>query len=206
MPDEKCWASFFDPPLILAQLGLTAACHDVAEFGCGYGTFTVPAARIISGTVHAFDIDPEMIEATRSRLMAAGLSNIHLCLRDFVAEGTGLSDESTEYAMLFNILHAEEPAVLLQEAHRILAPKGKVGIIHWNCDPSTPRGPSMEIRPRPEQCEAWAQQVGFHTLPPGIIALPPHHYGMVLEKGHRASFMGRTHSAEERARSDYESE
>jgi ubiquinone/menaquinone biosynthesis C-methylase UbiE len=52
-----------------------------------------------------------------------------------------------DYAMLFNILHAEQPERLLREARRILAPHGLLGIIHWNYDPSTPRGPSMEIRP-----------------------------------------------------------
>jgi ubiquinone/menaquinone biosynthesis C-methylase UbiE len=65
MPEEQLWATFFDPPTILAKLGLTSACLDAAEVGCGYGTFTIPASRVISGTLHALDIDPEMIEATR---------------------------------------------------------------------------------------------------------------------------------------------
>ena len=30
---------------------------DVAELGCGYGTFTLPLARRIGGTVHTLDID-----------------------------------------------------------------------------------------------------------------------------------------------------
>lgn len=49
-------------------------------------------------------------------------------------------------------------------------------------DPATPRGPSMEIRPRPEQCRDWAVQQGFRLLPPGIVSLPPYHYGMTLER------------------------
>jgi hypothetical protein len=40
----------------------------------------------------------------------------------------------------------------------------------------------MEIRPRPEQCRDWALGAGFRLLAPGIIDLPPFHYGMVLEK------------------------
>ena len=180
MPDEEMWAGFFDPPRILAKLGLTAGCGDIVEFGCGYGTFTIPAARIVSGTVHAIDIEPEMIEATRARAAAQGVTNIRFCLRDFVADGAGLPDRSVEYAMLFNILHAERPARLLREAHRLLAPGGKLGIIHWRYDPSTPRGPSMAIRPRPEQCQAWAQEAGFHISPSGIIDLPPYHYGMEM--------------------------
>ena len=54
--------------------------------------------------------------------------------------------------MPFNILHLEKPEVLLKEAKRILTKNGKVGIIHWNYGSKTPRGPSMDIRPNPEQC------------------------------------------------------
>ena len=182
MPDEPIWATFFDPPNILGNLGLTTSCGDVVEFGCGYGTFTTAAARIISGMVYAFDIDATMIERTISNTKNSGVDNVQTCLCDFVTEGTGLSDESIDYAMLFNILHTEEPSVLLKEACRILVPRGKVGIIHWNYDPATPRGPAMDIRPRPEQCITWAEQVGFRLVSPGIINLPPYHYGIVLQK------------------------
>lgn len=182
MPEEQIWSGFFGPPSILAKLGLTTACGDVVEFGCGYGTFTIPAARVIAGTLYAVDIDPEMIAATRTKVEAAGLDNVQVCLRDFAAEGTGLPDASIDYVMLFNILHAESPAALLDEAYRLLGPGGKVGIIHWNYDSRTPRGPSMTIRPRPEQCQAWAKQAGFRPMPSGIIDLPPYHYGMVLQK------------------------
>jgi len=72
--------------------------------------------------------------------------------------------------------------VLLREAFRVLKSGGKLGIIHWNYDPTTPRGPAMDIRPRPEQCQDWAESVGFSLLAPGIIDLPPYHYGMALER------------------------
>ncbi len=182
MPDEQKWDDFFDPTVILPRLGLNATCGDVAEFGCGYGTFTLAAARIISGTVYALDIEPAMIEAAKINVAADGITNVRFCLRDFVDNGAGLSDGSVDYVMLFNILHAERPNVLLEEAHRILISEGKVGIIHWNYDSRTPRGPSMRIRPRPEQCIRWATQTGFRLLAPGIIDLPPYHYGIIFQK------------------------
>ncbi len=61
MPDELMWAEFFDPPKALATLGLDCGLQDIVEFGCGYGTFTMAAAAIESGTVHALDIEPEMV-------------------------------------------------------------------------------------------------------------------------------------------------
>lgn len=65
MPDQAYWETLFDVPLILAQLGIGATVRDVAEFGCGYGTFTLPIAQAISGTLYTFDIDPAMVERTR---------------------------------------------------------------------------------------------------------------------------------------------
>ena len=181
MPEEDLWATFFDPELLLQRLRLEESAANVVEFGCGYGTFTCPAAGMITGQVHAFDIDPDMIEATRRKADAAGLTNVRCHLHDFVAEGTRLPDGSADYAMLFNILHMDRPLLLLGESHRVLGPNRKLGIIHWNYDATTPRGPSMDIRPKPEQCQGWAEESGFRLLEP-IIDLPPYHYGMVVAR------------------------
>jgi ubiquinone/menaquinone biosynthesis C-methylase UbiE len=182
MPEESVWAGFFAPEAVLRKLGLTSSCGDVVDFGCGYGTFTIPAARIVTGIVHALDIESDMVQATATKAEEAGLQNVKTHLRDFVADGTGLAAASVGYAMLFNILHAERPEVLLEEAFRVLKPGGLLAIIHWNYDPSTPRGPSMDIRPRPDQCRDWAERAGFWLLSAGFIDLPPYHYGMVLER------------------------
>ena len=182
MPDETMWSGFFSPTETLAKLGLTASCGDVADFGCGYGTFTIPAARLVRGIVHALDIEADMVGATRRKAEDAGPGNVRVVRRDFVADGTGLPDGSIDYAMLFNLLHCEQPEVLLREAWRILSPGGRLGIMHWNHDPSTPRGPSMEIRPRPEQCCEWAEGIGFQLAIPERIDLPPYHFGWVMEK------------------------
>lgn len=182
MPGEEMWEGFFSPMATLEKLGLTPGVRNLVDFGCGYGTFALAAARVISGVIHAIDIEPEMVATTRSKAEAEGFRNIKAVLRDFVGEGTGLPDQSADYAMLFNILHAEDPDFLLNEAFRILRPGGLLAVIHWNFDPTTPRGPSMEIRPKPEQCRAWAEEAGFRLRQPGLIDLPPHHYGLVFER------------------------
>jgi ubiquinone/menaquinone biosynthesis C-methylase UbiE len=182
MPEEKIWDSFFNQPSILSKLQLTSVCKDAVEFGCGYGTFTIPAARIINGNMFAIDIEQEMLDSTQEAALQSRLTNIKFILRDFVKEGTGLPDNSVDYAMVFNILHYEQPVKLLDEAFRILRNGGIVGIIHWNYDPDTPRGPEMNIRPKPEQCKQWAEQAGFKMTADAIIDLPPYHYGMALKK------------------------
>jgi SAM-dependent methyltransferase len=181
MPDPQTWESFFDASHILGQLGFSSGAEDVADLGCGYGTFTIAAAQLTSGTVHAFDIDPEMIAATAAKARRWGLSNVRAVERDFATEGTGLPGDSIAYAMLFNILHAEDATGLLREAFRALRHHGVLSIIHWVHDARTPRGPDLSIRPRPAQCIEWAQQVGF-VLQGSPILLPPYHYGLVARK------------------------
>lgn len=180
MPVEEVWASFFNPKRTLHTLELTSACHNVVEFGCGYGTFTVPAARMVSGTVYALDLEPEMISCTQACVDEAGLTNVQFIERDFIADGTGLADGIADYVMLFNILHPERPVELLREARRNLREGGVLGIIHWNYDATTPRGPDMQFRPRPEQISQWAEQAGFEPLGDGLVNLEPYHYGMAL--------------------------
>jgi ubiquinone/menaquinone biosynthesis C-methylase UbiE len=175
MPPEQLWRSFFDPAAILTKLSLSADHQCVVDFGCGFGTFAVAAAQIVSGTVHGFDIDPEMVDETRRKSDELGIRNLNVIQRDFVERGCGLPDGSADYVMLFNILHAEESMALLQEARRVLRESGLLAVIHWNYDPSTPRGPSMKIRLRPEECRQTVESAGFVAGP--LVHLPPHHYG-----------------------------
>lgn len=181
MPAEEMWDSFFTPSATLQAMGLGTNCKKVVDFGCGYGTFTLPAAQITAGTVFAIDLDASYIAICERKVNEAGLMNIICEQRDFVRYGVNLADNLVDYAMLFNILHAENPIAILCEAYRILAPQGKVGVMHWNYDSTTPRGPSMAIRPRPDECQAWIKQAGFELIEPHIN-LPPYHYGIVGQK------------------------
>ena len=179
IPEESMWKGFFSPENVLKTMEINNGVRDIADFGCGYGTFTIPAAKLVKGKVYAIDIDKNMVKETQRKAKKNKLNNIEAITRDFLEKGTGLENESVDYVMLFNILHAEEPEKLLKEAYRILRNNGKIGIIHWNYD-NTPRGPSMEIRPKPEQCIEWASSVGFNS--PKKYDLKPHHYGIVMSK------------------------
>lgn len=180
MPEKDMWEGFFDPAKVLRIMKFDESIADVVEFGCGYGTFTIPAARIIKGKIYAIDIDSNMVAMTQKAAQKGKLNNIKPIIKDFVEEGTGLDDESMDYVMLFNILHFENPQRLLREAWRNLRYGGMIGIIHWNYDPQTPRGPSMDIRPKPEDCIEWAEKIGFSNSVK--YDLKPYHYGIVLTK------------------------
>jgi SAM-dependent methyltransferase len=170
MPAEQYWETLFDVPLILERLGIDESLNDVVELGCGYGTFTIPIARAIHGTLTTFDVDQEMIERTRHR---AGDLTIVCEERDVMESGFGLQADA---ALLFNILHGASPVKLLRHA-AVAAPK--VLVIHWKYG-ETPRGPNLDIRPRPEQIAIWAAEAELQAGP--VIDLPPWHYGMVLQR------------------------
>ena len=182
MPSLEVWEAFFDPDSVLQALGCGPLPGDVVDFGCGYGGFTIAAARQVSGTVYALDIDPAMVRATNARVAQAAVRNVVVQERDFVTEGCGRPDGSVSLVMLFNILHTEDPMALLHEAHRVLVPGGIAAVIHWRRDVQTPRGPPLEIRPDPAQCAAWGERAGLRCL--GMTHLPrsPWHWGMALQR------------------------
>jgi SAM-dependent methyltransferase len=182
MPDESHWDTFFNPACMVAKLDCAGVVGEVVEFGCGYGTFTLPAAELVGGRVLALDIDPEMVAATAEKAAAVGLSNVAAEVRDFVAAGCGVPDGRAGYAMLFNILHVENPVGLLREAYRALAPGGKAGIIHWRTDVETPRGPSMPIRPTAEQCRAWGELAGLEFVRYESLCCCSWHWGLVMRR------------------------
>jgi len=188
MPDETYWNSFFDAEPMLNKLlpidnnnAVELMTDDIAEIGSGYGTFTFAAAKITSGLVHAFDIEAELVEALTQQSQQLGFVNIQPTLRDIIAEGTGLADNSLGHVMIYNLLHIEQPELLLKEALRILKPGGTVSVIHWRSDIETPRGPSMDIRPTPQQCIEFGEVAGFTQAK--IIDLgesAPYHFGLIL--------------------------
>ena len=183
MPDEAYWASFFEAEIAVDRLIESVVDGNVIEFGCGYGSFTVPAARRTTGQVIALDIEPEMVEIVRPKAVTFDLPNIQAEVRDFVAHGTGVATGSQAHAMIFNLLHLEQPVALLREAYRTLQDGGVLSVIHWRSDIQTPRGPSLEIRPTPEQCRMWMAEAGFRAIESvDLQSCCPFHFGLLARR------------------------
>lgn len=181
MPEEAYWESFFDADAAMKILfSVSGLAGHLVEFGCGYGTFTVPAAWHIQGIVTALDIDPLMVERVQQKTEMQGLSNVRAEVRDFVAAGSGLDSGTQDHALIFNLLHLEQPVALLREAHRVLHDRGRLFVMHWRSDIPTPRGPSLTIRPRPEQCQTWLEEAGFqHVEPVNLQSCCRYHFGLI---------------------------
>lgn len=183
MPSEDLWTSFFDPFTCAVRLGIDKNIHNLIDIGCGYGTFLFPFSKIVSGNVVGIDIDEEMIEICRNKISDEGITNIQLIQGNIAQRDTQFKIKerigNIDYACLFNILHCEEPVRLMTLVRNILNDKGKIGITHW-INEQTPRGPSQEIRPTPEQIINWASQAGLAMEKQ--VELPPFHYGLVFTK------------------------
>jgi ubiquinone/menaquinone biosynthesis C-methylase UbiE len=184
MPEEVYWNSFFDTEMAInILLGPEILEGDWVEFGCGYGTFTLAIAKHIRGVVTALDIEPDLTSALHQKMTEQGLSNIVAVLRDFVANGTGLESLSQSGVLIYNLLHLEQPEVLLNEAYRVLKPGGYLSVMHWRSDIPTPRGPSLDIRPRPDQCQAWMEEAGFQQIQTvDLTSCCPYHFGLVAKR------------------------
>ncbi len=180
MPEQAQWEAFFDVPGILDAFGFGPGTRDVVELGCGYGVHPA-AGGAYPGTVHTIDIDEAMVAATRARAVAAGCASIAASVRDFASGGFGVAPRSADAALLFNILHADDPVFLLWQARQAIRPAGLVAVIHWRSDIPTPRGPSPTIRPRAEQVQGWAATAGL-ARDGGPFMLPPWHYGLKLRR------------------------
>jgi hypothetical protein len=85
--------------------------------------------------------------------------------------------------MIFNLLHLEQPVDLLREAYRTLQDGGVLSVIHWRSDIPTPRGPSLAIRPTPEQCREWMAEAGFRAIESvDLQSCCPFHFGLLARR------------------------
>jgi ubiquinone/menaquinone biosynthesis C-methylase UbiE len=184
MPPEKIWESFFIPEDCLRSMGIDNKTKNFLDIGCGYGTFLLPAAKIISGRAIGIDIDNQLLSDIKEKAINQGIVNIELMSEDISNQNSSeIKDKyltKIDFIAMFNILHCEQPVQLMESVVRLLSPNGRVGVTHWKYEP-TPRGPSMEIRPKQEQIIKWASEAGLVLIQE--LDLPPYHYGLVFTKG-----------------------
>lgn len=91
MPEERLWASFFDVDFVLDQVLLQRPVPTVVEFGCGYGTFTIPAVRRTIGVVHAIDIERDMVAATCDKAARPASRTCRVRWTPIVGQNLGLN-------------------------------------------------------------------------------------------------------------------
>ncbi len=97
----------------------------VVDYGCGPGSFSIPAAELVgrTGSVVAVDIHPLAVKTVADRASRKGFDNV----RTVLVQGydTGVEASSVDRALLIDTIHAiEDPDALFREIHRVLKPDG----------------------------------------------------------------------------------
>ena len=119
---------FGDPRSRLVEAGLEEG-QTVLDYGCGVGSYTIPAARIVGadGLVYALDIHPLAIETVEKRKARQNLANIRTICS---SRNSGLLDGSVDVVLLYDVLHSVgDQRGLLQELYRVLKPSGHLSIL-----------------------------------------------------------------------------
>lgn len=100
---------------------------DVADLGCGDGYLTVEAAKWARKVI-AVDRSPEMLARAKALAKRRNVSNI--VWKRGELEKLPLDDASVDVALLSQALHhADEPALALAEAARVLKPGGRLLVL-----------------------------------------------------------------------------
>ena len=186
MPVEQWWQALWpDPAGVLAAVGIEPA-MDVIDLCAGDGWFTLPMARI-ARCVIAIDIDGAMIEATRSRLAAARLTNCRLVQGDAYALAR-LAPRPADFVFMANAFHGVPDKTRLTRVVRAaLNAGGRFAVVNWHARPreetvllGAPRGPATELRIGPEETIRTIEAGGLKQVT--LVDLPPYHYGAVFAR------------------------
>jgi ubiquinone/menaquinone biosynthesis C-methylase UbiE len=122
---------------LLERIGIRKG-QTVLDFGCGYGAYTIPVAKIVgaNGKVYALDKDKEVLDELMQKAGSASLKNIEGVDTSGKLE-IGITDESVDVVLLFDVFHsfyfpqAEDRRRLLSEIYRIMKPSALLCISIW---------------------------------------------------------------------------
>ena len=135
--DHPLRLKYRNPAETLGLFGITAG-MTVLDLGCGAGTFTEAAARMVgeAGCVHAVDIQAPLVEQTRQRVTAAGLSS-QVQLHCSGAYQLPLPDSSVDLALLIATLpQIPNKLLTLAELSRVLKPGARLAVSEELPDPA----------------------------------------------------------------------
>lgn len=179
MPSEREWKRYFRPKETLLTLGLSKGMV-LADLGCGYGTFTIPAAEIVGerGLVYAVDIESKMVNRIEKKAKQRGLRNIKAIVGDMMAlDKLDLPAGSMDIALLANVIHGTTEKIrLLKDVGRTLRHGGRIAVLNWNVS-ETPRGPPIRMRPTPQDTIRYLVHAGYSN--PIVREVAPYHYVVI---------------------------
>ena len=132
----------------------------VADVGCGAGYYTVAMARALTnGRVIALDVDDEMVEICRRRIIKEQIANAEA--RKCGDYEFGLPGASIDGALLSCVVHhAENQGRFLAAVRQMLKTAGWCAVLEWH-PRATSDGPPLSRRIEPGELRRIATEAGF---------------------------------------------
>ncbi|AOV06862.1 class I SAM-dependent methyltransferase [Sporosarcina ureilytica] len=128
------------PPKQLFDLIPIQQSDNFLDLGAGTGYFTIPAAKMVDGTVYAVDIDCEMLEIIKTKAHDEKLTNIETIEGNF--SPIPLPDHAVNIALASLVLHEVKPLnETLTEIHRVLKDGGHFVCVEIEKKDNSPDGP-----------------------------------------------------------------
>jgi len=166
-PDREQWQK---PDQIMDALQIADG-SIVADLGAGGGWFTVRLARRVGpfGRVYAEDVQPQMIDLIKSRILREGLTNVTTVLGDPTdprlppgIDAALINDSYTEMEIEKDGTH-RDPVTLLKNLARSLKPQGRVGVVDFLPGGGGP-GPDPDQRADPKSVIRACEAAGLQFL------------------------------------------
>ena len=185
MPTAGWWEALWpDPAGVLAAVGLRSGMN-VIDLCSGDGWFTLQIAKV-AGHASAIDIDPNLLEVARHRLVESGITNCDFIASDAcdIAKLAGPAD----FVFMANAFHGvPHHSRLAQAVASALKTDGYFVVGNWHKRPreetpilGEPLGPKTELRMSPEEAIKLVERAGLKFTK--IVEVPPYHYGVVFQR------------------------
>lgn len=167
-----------NPVQTLIRIGLRDGLT-VADIGAGSGVFTLPAARITSGTVHVLEISDEMLEYIAGKAQNENIASIELVKVE--SDHLDLADHTIDIALMATVMHElPDRGSMLDEVKRTLKEAGRLAVIEFH-KRDTPMGPPLGRRLDREALADEVEQRGFTLV--DSFELGENMYCLVFEAG-----------------------
>jgi len=120
---------------MLSEVGIGEG-QSVLDFGCGSGTYSIPAAELVgrNGRIYSLDVSRGALEKLSIKAEKEGLDNIVTLLSSGNVD-IPIENETLNHVLLIDVLQEisdKEP--LLEEIHRILKPDGLMTVYPMHID------------------------------------------------------------------------
>ncbi len=120
---------------MLSEVGIGEG-QSVLDFGCGSGTYSIPAAELVgrNGRIHALDVSRGALEKLSIKAEKEGLDNIVTLLSSGNVD-IPIDNETLNHVLLIDVLQEiSDKKTLLEEIHRILKPEGRMTVYPMHID------------------------------------------------------------------------